>query len=136
MKRCLYECKKCSHNFMIRHVTERWLLTVFDSRGKMTISHQMTPMGCFRSVPDEPYSCSYVLRMVLSKNWQKYHQFGKNWNNFGDFSDNSAVLHVTTKLVTAQWTLNMQHTLIIFPNETTQNFTLMGHSETQAKIDI
>ena len=30
------------------------------------------------AVPDEPYSCSYVLRMVLSKNWQKYHQFGKN----------------------------------------------------------
>ena len=31
-----------------------------------------------KPVPDEPYSCSYVLQMVLSKIWQKYHQFGKN----------------------------------------------------------
>ena len=27
-------------------------------------------------------------------------------------------------------------TLIIFPNERTQNFTMMGHSETRSKIDF
>ena len=81
-----------------------------------------------KAVPDEPYSCSYVLRMVLSKNWQKYHQFGKNWNNFGDFSDNSAVLHVTTKLVTEQCKLNMQYCMIHHINQNCSADAKMYHT--------
>ena len=80
------------------------------------------------TVPDEPYSCSYVLRMVLSKNWQKYHQFGKNWNNFGDFSDNSAVLHITTKLVTEQCKLNMQYCMIHHINQNCSADAKMYHT--------
>ena len=88
----------------------------------LDIKIQMVP------VPDEPYSCSYVLRMVLSKNWQKYHQFGKNWNNFGDFSDNSAVLHITTKLVTEQCKLNMQYCMIHHINQNCSADAKMYHT--------
>ena len=99
-------------------------------RPKDTNYHKIC-FNCIRdgtSVPDEPYSCSYVLRMVLSKNWQKYHQFGKNWNNFGDFSDNSAVLHITTKLVTEQCKLNMQYCMIHHINQNCSADAKMYHT--------
>ena len=62
------------------------------------------------------------------KSWQKYHQFGKNWNNFGDFSNNSAVLHITTKLVTEQCKLNMQYCMIHHINQNCSADAKMYHT--------
>ena len=64
----------------------------------------------------------------LAKILQIYHQFGKNWNNFGDFSDNSAVLHVTTKLVTEQCKLNMQYCMIHHINQNCSADAKMYHT--------
>ena len=62
------------------------------------------------------------------KIWQKYHQFGNNWKNFGDFSDNSVLLHITTKLVTEQCKLNMQYCMIHYINQNCSADAKMYHT--------